>query len=83
MSGRHESHTAELKARVAIEALSGRKGTAELAREHGVSAGQIERWKGMLIENAPRFFGREGMKEFDHEIEVIELFRRLTMQRED
>lgn len=81
MSQRHECHTAEFKARVALAALSGQKGSAELAREYGVTAGLVDRWKGELIENAPRFFEREGMRAFDHEIEVIDLFSRLARQR--
>ena len=82
MSQRHECHTAEFKARVALAALSGKKGSAELAREYGVTVALVDRWKGELIENAPRFFEREGMREFDHEIEVIDLFHRLARLRE-
>ncbi len=83
MSQRHECHTAEFKARVALAALSGKKGSAELAREYGVTVSLVDRWKGELIENAPRFFERGGMREFDHEIEVIDLFHRLARLREN
>jgi transposase-like protein len=81
MSRRHVCHTAEFKARVALAALADRKGSAELAREYGVTANQVDRWKGELIENAPRFFERDGMRGFDHEIEVIDLFHRLARLR--
>jgi transposase-like protein len=83
MSQRHECHTAEFKARVALAALSGEKGSAELAREYGVTVGQVDRWKGELIENAPRFFERDGMREFSDEIEVIDLFHRLARLRKN
>lgn len=78
MSQRHACHTAEFKARVALAALSGPDDGERTAREYGVSASQVNRWKRELMDNAPSLFGKNEKREFFHEAEVIDLFCRLA-----
>jgi len=68
-------HSAEFKAKVALDALSGVKTLAELASEYQVHPTQITRWKQELIENATDLFGKGKKKEVNHEAEVAELHR--------
>jgi transposase-like protein len=42
---RRKHHSAEFKAKVALEALKGMKTINELASEHGVHPTQINQWK--------------------------------------
>ena len=48
--------TADVKARVALEALKEDKTLAELAAEHKVHPNQITRWKKDLVSNAGKAF---------------------------
>jgi len=53
-------HSAEFKARVALEAAREQKTIAELTREYGVHANQITKWKRQLLEGAEEVFTRDG-----------------------
>ena len=68
-------HSAEFKAKVALDALSGVKTLAELASEYQVHPTQITFWKQELIENASDLFGKDKKKEFHHETDGAELHR--------
>ena len=48
--------TAEFKATVVLEALSGQTSQAELCRRHNLSEDQLSKWKHQLIENAATLF---------------------------
>lgn len=78
MSHQHTCHTAEFKASVALAALSGLKDGESISREYGVTVSQVNRWKRELIDNAPRLFGENGLREYIHEAEIIDLFHRLN-----
>jgi transposase-like protein len=49
-------HSAEFKAKVALEALKGMKAINELAREHGVHPTQINQWKKQAQEGLSSLF---------------------------
>jgi len=55
-----KTHTANMKAKVAIDAIREDKTTNELAGTYEVHPNQIMRWKKKLIEAAPVIFSRKG-----------------------
>lgn len=56
MSKKRKRHSAEFKARVALEAVKGLKTSSELAREYQVHPIQISQWKRQLLEELPEVF---------------------------
>ena len=58
MSKQRQQHSAEFKARVALEALKELKTVPELAREYSVHPTQINHWKKHRREGASSLFGR-------------------------
>mgnify|MGYP001354408461 CR=1 FL=1 len=57
--GKRRQHSAEFKARVALEAVQGLKTVNEIAREHEVHPVQVSQWKKELVERLPEVFGRK------------------------
>ena len=58
MARKRRRFSAEFKAKVALEAIKGRKTVAELAGEYEVHANQVTQWKKQLLESLPEVFGR-------------------------
>jgi transposase-like protein len=58
MSKRRQ-HSAEFKARVALEAVKGLKTVNEIARECEVHPVQVSQWKKDRVERLPEVFGRK------------------------
>lgn len=56
MSHRRKRHSAEFKAKVALEAVKGLKTSSELAREYQVHPTQISQWKRQLLDTLPEVF---------------------------
>jgi transposase-like protein len=54
------NHSAEFKARVALEAIRGVKTVAEIVRENGLHPAQVAAWKKELEENLSAIFERKG-----------------------
>ena len=52
--------SAELKSKVAIEAIRGQKTTNELATLHSVHPTQVGQWKNNFWTKLPRFFQKNG-----------------------
>ena len=50
-------HSAEFKARVALEALKGIKTISQIAQDEGVHPVQVSTWKKELQERLPEVFG--------------------------
>lgn len=76
--------TAEFKARVVLEDLSGIKDRAELCREHRLSPQVLARWREEFLERAPEIFATEASRG-DEQARIAELERmvgRLTMELE-
>lgn len=50
--------SAEFKARVVLEVLSGAKNAAEVCREHEIKPQVFASWKAQFVENAPQLFAQ-------------------------
>lgn len=59
MSTPRKRHTADFKARVALDAICGLKTTAQLASDYQVHPVQISQWKRQVLDHLPEVFGRE------------------------
>jgi len=76
--------TAEYKAQVVLDLVSGAKSAAELCREHQLNPQLLARWKAEFLEKAPLLFKQEAMQSQEQE-RIAELERvvgLLTMQLE-
>lgn len=51
-----KQHSADFKAKVALEALKGLKTINELASDHGVHPTQINQWKKQALDDLPKLF---------------------------
>jgi putative transposase len=83
---RRRQHSAELKARVALEAIQERRTLNEIASDHGVHPTQVSAWKRQALESLTTFF--EGDVRVDgpelkrQESELFEQIGRLKMELE-
>ena len=57
MAQKRLKHSAEFKAKVAIEALREQSTLSELSVKYGLNQSVISRWKSELLENASTVFG--------------------------
>ncbi len=71
-----KKHSAEFKAKVALEALRESSTLAELAAKYGVSQTMISRWKSELVKNASASFGVKHDEE-SHQKEIDRLHRKI------
>jgi transposase len=84
MMTQRRKFTAEFKAQVVLDLVSGAKSTAELCRQHQLNPQLLARWKTEFLERAPLLFQQEAMQSQEQE-RIVELERvvgRLTMQLE-
>jgi putative transposase len=56
MAGQRKRYSAELKTRVALEAIKGHKTANEIAAEYGVHPTQIAQWKKQALDGLPTLF---------------------------
>lgn len=81
---KRREHSPIFKAKVALEALEGRKTIRELGLEHGVHPNLITHWKNRILDRLPEFF-QEGLPRPDglaaeREATYINKIGRLTME---
>jgi transposase-like protein len=83
---RRRQHSAELKARVALEAIQERRTLNEIAAEHGVHPTQVSAWKHQAVESLNAFFDGgvpvDGQELKRQESELFEQIGRLKMELE-
>jgi transposase-like protein len=71
-------HSAEFKAKVALEALRGERTINELAADYGVHPVQITQWKKVALEALPKLFSsRRGAKEKDEDALKAALYQQI------
>ena len=76
---KRRTHSPEFKARVAMEAISGRKTIQEIAADHAIHPIQVSQWKKQLLDGASELFTR-GKKSKDKEegqVKAAELFQQI------
>lgn len=75
--------SAEFKAELILEVLTGAKSQAEICREHQVSAQQFSNWKRQFLANASQAFEQsQNTAETEQIAELERMVGRLTMQLE-
>src|SRR5687768_13409988 len=70
------SFSAEFKARVVLEVLSGAKNAAEVCREQQIKPQLLAAWKAQFVENAPQLFA-QGRRVDESQSRISELERLL------
>ena len=65
--------TAQFKAEVVIEALTGQSSQAELCRKHNISQDQLSKWKHQLVDNAATLFESTNKQSNDPSEQIAQL----------
>jgi len=78
------SFTAEYKAKVVLDLISGEKGLAEASREYGIKDTVLSRWKQEFLANASQLFEqpKEVQEKEERIAELERMVGKLTMQLE-
>ena len=86
---KRQTHSPAFKAKVAMEAISGRKTLQEIAADHAIHPIQVSQWKRQLLDGASELFTRGNKtKEKDEdegqakESELFQQIGRLQMELE-
>src|SRR5215204_1023737 len=58
MARQRKSYSAELKARIALEAIKGQLTVNQIATHYGVHPNQVQQWKQQAIKQLPGLFAR-------------------------
>lgn len=75
--------SAEFKARVVLDVLSGARSPAEICRQHRLSPQLLNNWKRQLVDNAAKVFeSAAGSAEAQRVAELERMVGRLTLQLE-
>jgi len=88
MSKKRRQHSADLKARVGLEALKGIEAVHAIAAKYQVHPVQVSQWKKEAAERLPEVFARKGSVDHDAEAakarekELFEEIGRLKMELE-
>jgi putative transposase len=53
-----KQYSADLKAKIAVEAIKGQRTIQEIASHYGVHATMVTNWKKQLLDSAPEIFSR-------------------------
>jgi transposase len=69
--------SADFKARVVLEVLSGAKNAAEVCREHQIKPQLFASWKAQFVENAPQLFAQGRSVDDESQSRISELERLL------
>lgn len=84
MKRKRRKHTAEFKARVALEAIQGLKTQSEIAKEFEIHPVMVGQWKNELLERMPELFNskpdRDAEKKDKEQVELERKVGQLTME---
>src|SRR2546426_12543128 len=77
-SKQRRSFSAEMKARIALEAIKGQKTIQEIASHYGVHPNQVTNWKRQAIEGTPALFAdRRPQPDVSEEALKAELYQQI------
>ncbi len=62
MKKQRRKHSAEFKARVALEAIRGVKTLSEIARDYEIHPVMVGKWKNEMVEHLPELFEKKRTK---------------------
>ena len=76
---KRRTHSPEFKARVAMEAISGRKTIQEIAADHAIHPIQVSQWKRQLLDGASELFTRanKSKDKDENQAKEAELFQQI------
>jgi transposase-like protein len=78
MTQQRKRYSAELKAKVALEAIRGHKTANEIASMYGVHPTQIAQWKKQVLDELPHFFStHQGQREKADEALIAALYQEI------
>jgi putative transposase len=78
MADPRKHYSAEMKAKVALEAIKGQKTANEIASEYGVHPTQIAQWKKQALDELPGVFVRPGSgREKSEEALIANLYQQI------
>jgi transposase-like protein len=77
-------YTAEFKAKVVIEMISGQKGLMQASREYEIKDSVLSRWKQEFLERAPQIFAQHSEVDPQEEriAELERMIGRMTLELE-
>src|SRR5215470_17825752 len=81
---KRRTFTAEFKAQVVLEVISGVKTFSEACRQYQLGDQTLSRWKEAFLQNAPVVFERQPQSEQEHErvAELERMIGKLTLELE-
>jgi transposase-like protein len=83
-SKQRRSFSADMKARIALEAIKGQKTIQEIASHYGVHPNQVTTWKRQAVEGTPSLFvdrrSRPGTSEEDLKAELYQQIGQLQVE---
>ena len=83
-SKQRRSFSAEMKARIALEAIKGQKTIQEIASHYGVHPSQVTNWKRQAVEGTPSLFvdrrSQSGTSEEDLKAELYQQIGQLQVE---
>jgi transposase-like protein len=84
MAANRRQYTAEFKAKVVLQVLSGEKTSSDLCRAHKLNPNVLNRWRKEFLEQAPSIFerGEVGNEQQQKIAELERLVGQLTVQLE-
>ncbi len=84
MATNRRQYSADFKAKVVLQVLSGEKTSGEICRSHKLNPNVLARWRKEFLEQAASIFEREGIRHSEDEriAELERLVGQLTIQLE-
>jgi transposase-like protein len=82
---KRRKHSAEFKAKVALEVVREQQTVEAIARKYKVSATMVHKWKRQLLENLSKIFDTEAGSSSDsseREAELLKKIGELTIERD-